>query len=69
MEHHDVDRLERRRQALRDVGAKAGAHVGGPYSTSGATIVVCLRPATKVMVRQWPSGTTPIGRVPDRLRP
>jgi len=44
VEHQDIARLERRRQALRDVGAKAGPR-SGPSSTSGATMPVCLRPA------------------------
>ena len=50
---HDVAGGERRREELLDVGAE-GLPVIGPSSTSGAMMPVPRRPATKVVVRQWP---------------
>jgi hypothetical protein len=41
----------------------------GPSSTSGATTPVCLSPAMKVVVRQWPCGTAATRRSPSGLRP
>ena len=54
VEHHDVTGSERRRQELLDVGP--AVPVIGPSSTSGATMPACRRPATNVVVRQWPRG-------------
>ena len=41
----------------------------GPSSTKGATIARLRRPATKVMVFQWPCGTWSINRSPRGQRP
>src|ERR1700760_2574268 len=41
----------------------------GPSSTKGATIARLRRPATKVIVFQWPCGTWSINRSPRGQRP
>jgi hypothetical protein len=68
VEHHDVAGRERRRQELLDIGANA-VPVIGPSSTSGAITPLCLSPATKVVVRQWPCGTAATRRWSEAQRP
>ena len=55
VEDHNVAGMERRHQELLDVSRKTSPVIG-PSSTSGATMPVSRRPATKVVVRQWPCG-------------
>src|SRR3981081_2793762 len=43
--------------------------VMAPSITIGATILLCRKPATKVIVFQSPSGTRPINRMPRGARP
>src|SRR5258708_1732536 len=65
--HHNVSALERRSQTLLEVGQKDPFIA--PLINIGATTPVRRRPATKVTVSQWPSGTYPIKRSPRGLRP
>src|SRR5262249_49360922 len=66
--HHDVAALERRCQALLDVGHEDTPLIG-PSRTIGATILLCRRAATNVIVFHPPCGSWPISRSPRGQRP
>jgi hypothetical protein len=59
----DVVGLEFRYQHLLLVGEKAAPFIG-PSSTIGAVMPVSLKPATKVVVFQWPCGMPARSRSP-----
>jgi hypothetical protein len=68
VQHDDVAWLEARREDLLDIGKERIA-VHRASMTHGAVRAVERKPATKVVVFQWPCGILPTNRSPRGARP